>query len=221
MIADRFAGIEARIAAACTRAGRARSTVQLVAVSKLHPPEAIRAAYALGQRDFGENYAQELRDKHAALASLEGIRWHAIGPVQTKNAKYVAKAAHAFHALEHLDTALELSKRREGAALQCLLEVNVGTEASKAGLAPDAVKPLADEVRTLPKLQLAGLTCLPPFSDNPEASRVHFRALKALAGTLGLTELSMGTTQDFEVAIEEGATLIRVGTALFGERTSG
>ena len=217
-LADRFAAIEARISAACARAGRARSAVTLVAVSKLHPPQSIRAAHALGQRDFGENYAQELRDKHTALADLDGIRWHAIGPVQPKNAKYIAKAAHTFHALERLETAAELSKRREGSALRCLLEVNVGTEASKAGIAPGEAKELAEKVRVLPNLQVVGLTCLPPFSEDPEASRVHFRALMALGKALGLAELSMGTTQDFEVAIEEGATLIRVGTALFGER---
>lgn len=218
-LADNFAAIQARIAAACARAGRARDTVQLVAVSKLHPPEAIRAAWALGQRDFGENYAQELRDKHAALGGvLAGIRWHAIGPVQPKNAKYVARAAHTFHALERLDVAAELSKRRTGAPLRCLLEVNVGAEATKAGLAPAAVEAFAQQVKALPNLLLVGLTCLPPASEDPEASRVHFKTLKALADSLGLAELSMGSTQDFEVAIEEGATLIRVGTALFGER---
>ncbi len=218
-LADRFAAIEVRIAAACRRAGRPRSAVALVAVSKRHPPEAIAEAHALGQRDFGENYAQELRDKHSQLACLEGIVWHAIGPVQPKNAKYIARAAHLFHALDRLDTAAELSKRREGAPLRCLIEVNVGTEASKAGLTPEALGAFATQVRALANLQLVGLTCLPPFSEDPQGSREHFRALKALAGPLGLTELSMGTTQDFEVAIEEGATLIRVGTALFGERT--
>ncbi len=219
LLSDRFAQAEARICAACARAGRSRATVQLVAVSKLQPPDAIRLAYALGHRDFAENYAQELRDKHTALASLEGIRWHAIGALQPKNAKYVAKAAHTFHALDRLDTAAELSKRREGAALRCLLEVNVGSQATKAGLAPNAVGDFALAVRSLPRLELVGLTCLPPFSEDPEASRVHFRALRMLAGSLALSELSMGTTQDFEVAIEEGATLVRVGTALFGERS--
>lgn len=215
---DRFALIEARIAAACARAGRPRASVQLVAVSKLHLPQSIRAAHALGHRDFGENYAQELRDKHVALADLEGLRWHAIGPLQPKNAKYVAKAAFCFHALDRLDTATELSRRREGAPLRCLIEVNVGTEASKAGVRPADVAALAAQVRALPKLELVGLTCLPPASEDPEASRGHFKALRALAASLGLPELSMGTTQDFEAAIEEGATLIRVGTALFGER---
>lgn len=219
MIAAAFAAVEAKIAAACAKAGRARSSVQLVAVSKLQPVDAIRAAHALGHRDFGENYAQELRDKHAELAALDGLRWHAIGPVQPKNAKYVARAAAVFHALDRLETAQELSKRRSGAPpLRVLLEVNVGKEGSKAGLAPGDVAAFAAQVRGLPNLQLVGLTCLPPFTENPEDSRPHFRALKALAADLGLAELSMGTTQDYPVAIEEGATLIRVGTALFGER---
>ena len=218
VIASAFAAVEQRIAAACARAQRPRAGVQLVAVSKLHPPDVIRAAYALGHRDFGENYAQELRDKHTALAGLDGLRWHAIGPVQPKNAKYVAKAAHTFHALDRLDTAQELSKRRLGPPLRCLLEVNVGKEDSKAGLAVADVAAFAAAVRALPNLQLVGLTCLPPFTEDANASRVHFQALKALAARLSLAELSMGSTQDFEVAIEEGATLVRVGTALFGPR---
>ena len=217
-LAENFAAIEARIVAACSRAGRPRTDVVLVAVSKLHPPEAIRAAYALGQRDFGENYAQELRDKHAALADLDGLRWHAIGPLQPKNAKYVARAAHTFHALERLDTAQELSKRRTGEPLRCLLEVNVGTEATKAGLTPKAAGQFATGLAALPNLTVVGLTCLPPFSEDPQASRPHFAALRALAQGLRLEALSMGTTQDFEVAIEEGATLVRVGTAIFGAR---
>jgi pyridoxal phosphate enzyme (YggS family) len=217
-LAENFAAVEARIAAACARAGRPRSQVQLVAVSKLFPPEMIRSAFALGQRDFGENYAQELRDKHRALADLDGLRWHAIGPLQPKNAKYVAKAAHTFHALDRLDTAIELSGKRTGAPLRCLLEVNVGGEATKAGLAPDALGAFADQLRALPNLALVGLTAMPPPSEDPQASRPHFQLLRKLAGALRLPELSMGSTQDFEVAIEEGATLVRVGTALFGER---
>lgn len=213
-----FDAVEQRIAAACAKARRPRGDVTLIAVSKLHPAAVVRAAHALGHRDFGENYAQELRDKHAELIALDGLRWHAIGALQPKNAKYVAKAAHTFHALDRLDTAQELSKRRTGAPLRVLLEVNVGTEASKAGLSAADLPAFAEQIRALPNLQLVGLTCLPPFTENPEDSRPHFRALKALATQLGLTDLSMGTTQDFPVAIEEGATLIRVGTALFGER---
>lgn len=217
-LSENLAAIEARLAAACARAGRARTSVRLIAVSKLHPASVIREAYALGLRDFGENYAQELRDKATELAALEGLCWHAIGPVQTKNAKYVAKAATFFHAVDRLEVADELSKRRTGAPLRCLLEVNVAGEASKAGVAPGAVGPLVTAVRALPNLELVGLTTMPPLHEDAEASRPAFKALAALARQHGLGELSMGTTGDFEVAIEEGATMVRVGTALFGER---
>lgn len=212
------AAVDARIAAACQRAGRTRDAVQLVAVTKKHPVEVVRKAWGAGLRHFGENYAQELRDKHEALADCAGLRWHAIGPVQPKNAKYVAKAAHVFHALERLEVAQELSRRRTGAPLVCFVEVNIAGEASKAGLAPDAVPGFLAQVKGLPNLEVSGLMCMPPLEDDPERVRPAFRQLAALAKTLGLPHLSMGSTGDFEVAIEEGATLVRVGTALFGER---
>ena len=193
--------------------------MELVAVSKRQPLEPLRAAYALGQRHFGENYAQELRDKHAALSDLAGIRWHAIGPLQVKNAKYVAKAAHVFHALEDQAVAQELSRRRTAAPLQCFIEVNIGDEASKAGLTAEALPAFLAQMRALPNLEVVGLMCMPPFVEDGEKSRPHFRALSVLAKTHGLLQLSMGSTTDFEVAIEEGATHVRVGTALFGERT--
>ena len=217
-VAQRLAEIRARIAAACARAGRPVESVTLLAVSKLKPSALIREAYAAGQRDFGENYAQELRDKAVELEALAGLRWHAIGPLQTNKVKYVAKAAHAFHALERLDVARELSKRRIEAPLPCYVEVNLGGEQSKSGLAPEALGPLLDEVRTLPGLRLEGLMALPPPTEQEEQARGHFRRLRELARAQGLTGLSMGTTHDFELAIEEGATVVRVGTALFGER---
>lgn len=210
--------VERRITEACARAGRSRDSVQLVAVTKRHPPELVKTAWDLGLRHFGENYAQELRDKHEALSTQAGIRWHAIGPVQPKNAKYVAKAAHVFHALERLEVAQELSRRRTGAPLLCFVEVNVAGEASKAGLEPASVAGFIEQVRALPNLEVAGLMCMPPLEDDPEASRPAFQQLARLAKQLHLTSLSMGTTGDFEVAIEEGATHVRVGTALFGER---
>lgn len=217
-MAARLAAVRSRMDAACARAGRSPADVTLVAVSKLKPAEAVREAYALGLRDFGENYAQELRDKAAELAGLEGLRWHAIGPLQTNKAKYVAKVAHAFHALDRLEVAQELSRRRTGTPLDCFLEVNVGGEASKSGVAPGSVGPLLAQVQALPLLRVVGLMCLPPPGPSPEASRPFFRQLRTLAQALGLPGLSMGTTGDFEVAIEEGATHVRVGTALFGER---
>lgn len=212
--------LEARLSAACERAGRTRASVELVAVSKRHPPELIQLAWELGLRHFGENYAQELRDKHEALSACAGLRWHAIGPVQPKNAKYVAKAAHVFHALERFEVAQELSRRRTGSPLSCFVEVNVAHEASKAGVSVSELPAFLTAVRELPQLEVVGLMCMPPLSDDPEASRASFRQLAALARELALPSLSMGTTGDFEVAIEEGATHVRVGTALFGERPS-
>jgi pyridoxal phosphate enzyme (YggS family) len=215
---ERLAAVQQRIAAACGRAGRDPATVQLLAVSKKMPQSAIREAYALGLRHFGENYAQELRDKAEGLSDLRGLRWHAIGPLQTNKAKYVAKVAHAFHALDRLEIAEELSRRRTFEPLRCFLEVNLAGEASKGGVAPANVPALAEKIRALEHLTLVGLMALPPLSEDPEETRPHFRALRALAQQQGLAELSMGTSSDFEVAIEEGATVVRVGTLLFGER---
>jgi hypothetical protein len=217
-VAERLGQLRSRIAAACARAGRPVESVTLLAVSKLKPSALIREAYEAGHRDFGENYAQELRDKAAELAGLEGLRWHAIGPLQTNKVKYVARAAHAFHALERLDVARELSKRRADAPLPCYVEVNVGGEQSKSGLAPEALGPFLEEVRALPGLRLEGLMTLPPPTEELEQARGYFRQLRELARAQGLTGLSMGTTHDFELAIEEGATIVRVGTAVFGER---
>lgn len=217
-LAANFEQVEGQLRAACARAGRLRSSVTLVAVSKRHPPEAIRLAWELGHRDFGENYAQELRDKHAALADCEGLRWHAIGPVQTKNAKYVAQAAHVFHALDRVEVALELSRRRKGTPLACLIEVNAAQEASKAGVRVEVVPELLAKVRALEGLSVVGLTAMPPLVNDAEENRPHFRSLCALARELGLPQLSMGTTSDFTVAVAEGATMVRIGTALFGDR---
>ena len=216
---ERASHLTERLAAACAAAGREPTSVHLIAVSKLHPAELIQEAYdTLGLRDFGENYAQELRDKARALAACTELRWHAIGAVQKKNAKYIAAAAYAFHALDDFAVAEELSRRRSGPPLRCYLEVNLAGEASKAGIAADEAPALAERVRALPGLTLVGLTAMPPLANTPGESRPHFRALAQLAQRLGLAELSMGTSADFEVAIEEGATSVRVGTALFGER---
>lgn len=217
-LAERLQAVRLRMSAALARAGRAPDAARLICVSKLHPPEAIREAYAAGERHFGENYAQELRDKSEALADLVGLRWHAIGPLQTNKAKYVARSAHFFHALDRLEVAQELSRRRTGEPLECCLEVNIAQESSKRGVGVGEVEALLSQVRSLPQLRVVGLMCLPPFAESPEASRPYFRQLAALARELGLSELSMGTTTDFEVALEEGATLVRVGTAIFGER---
>jgi hypothetical protein len=217
-IRARWMSVTSEVAAACVRAGRPEASVQVLAVSKLQPVEALRAAHAAGVRAFGENYAQELRDKAAALADCPGIRWHAIGTLQTNKAKYVARSAQVFHALDRVALAEELARRRTGAPLQVYLEVNLGGEASKSGLSPAGVGPLLEQVQAFGELQAVGLMCLPPFSENAEASRPYFRRLRELAVAHQLTGLSMGTSQDFLVAVEEGATVVRVGTALFGPR---
>jgi pyridoxal phosphate enzyme (YggS family) len=216
-VATGWKAVLERVRAAEARAGRPSGTVEVVAVSKLQPPEAIRAAYAAGARAFGENYAQELRDKAEALSELQGLRWHAIGPLQTNKARYVARSAHVFHALDRLEVAQELSRRRTGTPLAVYVEVNVAGEGSKSGVAPEALRALLDAVRPLPGLELVGLMTMPPLAPADEV-RPYFRALAALAHEHGLRGLSMGSTQDFEAAIEEGATVVRVGTAIFGER---
>ncbi len=223
-VRERLAQVRERVDAACARAGRAPEEVSLLAVSKLMPASLIEEAFAAGQRDFGENYAQELRDKAKDLAALPELRWHAIGPLQSNKAKYVADVAYAFHALDRLGIAQELSKRRvsgPGAVLpplRCFLEVNVAAEGTKSGVAPEAAEGLLDQVRALPGLEVVGLMALPPLEEDPERMRGHFRILRACAERLGLRELSIGTTADFEIAIEEGATIVRVGTAIFGAR---
>jgi PLP dependent protein len=193
--------------------------VTLVAVSKTQPPSAIREAWAAGQRDFGENYAQEWRDKADALADLDGLVWHFIGGLQTNKAKVLAGRVGWVHTVDRLALAEELSRRwaARGAAVRVLLEVNVAGEAQKAGCAPDDVARLAEAVRALPALELRGLMCIPPAEGDP---RPHFARLRALRDRLGLPlpDLSMGMSADWEAGVAEGATLVRVGTAIFGAR---
>ena len=203
-----------RIAAACSRAGRDPASVRLVAVSKTKPVEMLRAAQAAGQAIFGENYAQDLREKADALP---GVEWHFIGALQTNKAKLVVGRAALIHTCDRVALAQELSKRAKSAGItqRVLLEVNVGREPQKAGALPEDVPALLEKVRALPSLAPLGLMCIPPAEGD---ARAHFRSLRQLGQGLGLTELSMGMSADYEIAIEEGATLVRVGTAIFGER---
>ncbi len=191
--------------------------VTLVAVSKTQPAEAVRQAYAAGQRDFGENYAQEWRAKADALSDCPELRWHFIGGLQTNKVKLIAGRVAFVHTVDRLELARELSRRltaRE-ARLRAFLEVNVGGEASKEGCRPEQVPELAEAVRALPGLDLVGLMCIPPAGTDP---RPHFRLLRGLRDQLGLAELSMGMSADWREAVEEGATFVRIGTAIFGER---
>ncbi len=206
-VAERLAAVRARLPAGVT----------LVAVSKTQPAAAIREAYAAGQRDFGENYAQEWREKADALADLAELRWHFIGALQTNKVKYLAGRVAAIHTVDRVELAREISRRflAKGAAARVFLEVNTGGEASKAGCRPGDAPALAEAVRALPGLELVGLTAIPPPDEDP---RPHFRLLRGLRDRLGLRELSMGMSADWRIAVEEGATCVRVGTAIFGVR---
>lgn len=191
--------------------------VTLVAVSKTQPAEAIRQAYAVGQRDFGENYAQEWRAKADALADCPELRWHFVGGLQTNKVKLIAGRVAYVHTVDRLELARELSRRLSAreARVKVFLEINVAGEGSKSGCRPDEAPELAGAVRALPGLDLVGLMCIPPAGADP---RPHFRLLRGLRDELSLAELSMGMSADWREAVEEGATFVRIGTAIFGER---
>jgi pyridoxal phosphate enzyme (YggS family) len=224
VIADDLRAVKERIERAAIAAKRDPASVKLVAVSKTKPPEAIREAYAAGQRAFGENYAQELESKAAALADLEDLEWHFIGPLQTNKAKIVAKVAHVIHTVHKADLAKELEKRLSAndRTIDALVEVNVSGEAQKHGAAPSDVASVLASIESCPHLRLRGLMTMPPADDDDEARRA-FDGLRALrdsnGGAARLRELSMGMSDDLEIAIACGATLVRVGTAVFGARS--
>lgn len=224
---DRWTQVRARLEAACRHHGRAPEEVTLVAVSKRHPPEAIRTLYEAGQRDFGENYAQELAEKRAALADLSELRWHFIGALQSNKAKLVVPGCALIHAVDKLGTGEALGRRATaaGTAARVLVEVNVGGEASKAGVAPSDVGALVDALSALGGLTVDGLMCIPPPVEDAAAARAPFALLRQLRDALrahhpALRLLSMGMTDDFEAAVAEGATHVRIGTAIFGPRPS-
>lgn len=235
-VARGLADVRARIERAALAAGRAPTSVRLLAVSKRQPAAAIRAAYELGQRDFGENYVQELLEKAEALRDLPGLRLHLIGQLQRNKARKVAAVAASVESVDSLELARELGKRaravaseREqrfgpgGVRLEVLIQVSIAGEVQKGGVVPEQLGELIDAIEAQPELALRGLMCVPPLGEEPEASRVYFAKLFALREAHGggqrLPELSMGMTADLEVAIAEHATSVRVGTAIFGERT--
>jgi pyridoxal phosphate enzyme (YggS family) len=223
-IAARLEHIRERIRTAAEAAGRAPESVRLIAVSKGQPSSALREAYAAGQRDFGENYVQELCKKAEELADASELRLHMIGHLQRNKAKLVVQHASFLQSLDGEALALELDKRRSGSPLPVLIEVGIAGETQKSGVAPAELPRLVESVRRCKNLELRGLMCVPPLGEEPEASRPYFSRLRQLRDELGgaetLPELSMGMSADFEVAIAEGATLVRVGTAIFGARAA-
>ncbi len=236
---QRYANVLERLDAACAAAGRAREEVTLIAVSKLHPAAAVAAVAGAGQTDFGENYVQEALAKRGELArdpACRGIRWHMIGHVQSRKAAQVAGAFALIHTLDSRKLADGLERRlacpaaeqerAAGSARQrVLLEVNVAAEPQKSGVMAEDLPALADYIlEACPHLELRGLMCLPPVFDAGEAARPHFARLYALRENLRarlglpLPELSMGMSGDFAAAVAEGATLVRIGTDIFGPR---
>ena len=235
-IAAKLADVRARIALAEGAAGRSAGSARLVAVSKTVAAADILAALAAGQQDFGESYGQEFRDKRAEVetgaqaAGLPPPRWHFIGPLQTNKVKYVAGKVTLIHSIEANDVLAEIERRmatlEPSAKWDCLIQVNLAGEVQKHGVAPAALAALLASFARLTHLRCTGLMVMPPFSDDPEESRPIFAALRRLRDqqaapsrpNVQLAELSMGMSHDLEVAVAEGATLLRVGTAIFGAR---
>lgn len=221
-IAARWAAVRARVDDACRRAGRPIEDVTVVAVSKLHPASAAVEAIAAGATDLGENYAQELVGKAAEVAALTPavVRWHFIGRLQRNKAKLVAGKVALVHAVDSLELGVELGKRAAaiGAVQPVLIAVNLGGEATKGGVGAGEVDAIVGGLATVAGVRVDGLMTMPPPVDDAEQVRPHFRELRELRDRLGLRLLSMGMTGDFEVAIEEGATHVRIGTAIFGSR---
>jgi pyridoxal phosphate enzyme (YggS family) len=225
-IADNLRTVSDRIASAAKRAGRDPSSVRLVVVTKTVAIETIRDAVAAGATILGENRVQEARGKIEKLGNI--ARWHLIGHLQTNKTKYAVKLFDLIHSVDNFEVAKELDKQaaKIGKVQNILIEVNIAGEARKAGMAVKGAPALVKEASMLKNISIHGLMTMPPFSDNPGDSRPYFRALRELAAGIArekipgvsMNELSMGMSGDFEVAVEEGATMVRVGTAIFGER---
>jgi PLP dependent protein len=213
---ERLMAVRERMARAAERARRDPSGITLLAVTKIFPAEAIEQGYAAGLREFGENYVQEFESKYPEVKALDGARFHLIGHLQSNKSR---KAAEIFDVIQTVDSA-KLARRLDefGRQLDVMLEVKLSPEDAKSGAGLSDLTGLIDAVRACRNLRLSGLMTMPPWSEDPELSRPYFRRLRELAGLHGLSGLSMGMSHDLEVAIEEGATCVRVGTALFGAR---
>jgi hypothetical protein len=226
-ILSNLQAVKRAVTEASIAAGRPRDAVHLLAVSKTFPAEAVREAYQAGQTAFGENYLQEALDKIGALRDLP-LEWHFIGPIQSNKTRAIAEHFDWVHGVDRLKVAERLSAQRPGSLsdLNICLQVNVSSEASKSGVAPQEVLQLASEVVRLPRLKLRGLMAIPAPVDDPLLQRAPFVQMRELLTTLNaqgmqMDTLSMGMSHDFAVAIQEGATIVRVGTAIFGARNYG
>lgn len=226
MIAENIRSVEARIQSACDRVGRSRDEVTLICVTKTMPVDDLRQAYDAGQRSFGENRVQEINDKFPQLP--DDIQWHMIGHLQTNKVKYLMDKVVMIHSVDSVRLANAISREavKAGRVMDILIEINAAGEESKFGLDYDGVLSMIREIAPLPGIHICGLMTVAPYTHDPETNRVFFRNLRELAvdidrqsiDNVSMTVLSMGMTGDFEVAIEEGATHIRVGTAIFGKR---
>ena len=226
MLKDQLQEVEKRIQAACDRAGRKREEVTLIAVSKTKPVETLQEAYDLGVRIFGENKVQELTAKYEALP--KDIHWHMIGHLQTNKVKYIIDKVAMIHSVDSLRLAETIEKEaaKKDICMPILIEVNVAEEESKFGLKVEEVLPLIEEISSYSHIQVKGLMTIAPFVANPEENRDVFRKLKKLSvdiaakniNNINMSVLSMGMTNDYQVAVEEGSTMVRVGTGIFGER---
>ncbi|MBI3006489.1 MAG: YggS family pyridoxal phosphate-dependent enzyme [Ignavibacteriales bacterium] len=227
MVAENIKNIRKRIEETCFRCGRRPDDVQIVAVTKTFDVERIKEALNAGHRDFGENYAQELARKKEELGD-SSVRWHFIGHLQTNKVKYIADFVHLIHTVDNERVVGELQKRGEklNRSFDVLVEVHTTAEATKSGVAPAHVLALVKSISKLPRVCVGGLMTMGPFSDDPNDSRPSFRQLADLKKTIehegienvSMKHLSMGMSHDFEVGIEEGATIVRIGTAIFGKR---
>ncbi len=229
MIKENLEMVERNIQAACDRAGRDRSEVQLIAVSKTKPVEMLEEAYAAGARDFGENKPQEIKEKYPQLEP--DIRWHMIGHLQRNKIKYIIDKVCLIHSIDSVRLAQAVSEEagKHNRIMPVLVEVNVAGEESKFGVKPEETETFIREIAKLPNLRVDGLMTIAPYTENPEDNREVFRKLKNLfvdingknIDNVTMRSLSMGMTGDYEVAVEEGATMVRVGTGIFGERDYG
>ena len=225
-IQDNITNIRQRIDATCHKAGRDPQTVHLLAVSKKKPLADIETAVAAGQKMVGENYVQEFVAKYDECSV--DVDWHYIGALQTNKVKYLRGKVAMIHSVDRLSLAKEIDRQwsKSDQPAKILIQINIGEEETKSGVLAEELEPLIREIRQLPHLRICGLMAIPPFSPDPEESRQWFRAMRQLADSIdalqlpnvSMDELSMGMSDDFEVAIEEGATLIRIGTAIFGVR---